>query len=505
MKVTKESSSAVEVILNVEMDTADEDPYIDRSYRRTVGRLNIPGFRKGKAPRSIVESYVGRIALVQEALDFMIPETLNKALQEEEIQAFVEPRVEVLELEPVSFKATVPLEPTVELGDFYNVRLEKEPVEIADEEVDQVLERIRREMAPWEPVARPVQFGDLLNLNVQGEMDGEEVVNDQEVDYIPETTNVLPFPGFAEHLENLEEGQSKEFNVTIPEEYPRPEYAGKEVAFKVDVISVKEKALADLDDEFAKGVGEGFDDMAALRAHILERVTSEAEAQANYSFQEQSMNSLLESATITTSDLLLEREIQSMQEERERMLRNQRLDLDTYLSYVGKTEEEFQEELRPVAEDRLNRMLVVRKLAQEEGLEVSPEEVREEIETMLATASGENVNAMRRAFNTEGTTDSIRSSLLNQKVMARLVEIVQGLEPGAGDEDSNDESVVEESVAEEPDAEDAEVAQPVAEAQDAGAEAAAESDAETDAGEADPDSPTDEAESSDTEGSKEGA
>ena len=432
MKVTKESSSAVEIILNVEMDATDEDPYIDRSYRRTVGRLNIPGFRKGKAPRSIVESYVGRMALVQEALDFMIPETLNQALQDENIQAFVEPRVEVTELEPVSFTATVPLEPNVDLGDFYSVRLEKEPVEIADEEVDQVLERIRREMAPWEPVDRPVQYGDLLNVNVEGEMDGEVLVNDQEIDYIPEPTNVLPFPGFAEHLEGMAEGEHKDFTLTVPEDYPRTEFAGKDVAFKVDVLSIKEKALADLDDEFAKGVGEGFDDMEALRAHILERVTSEAEAQASYSFQEQSLNSLLESATITASDLLLEREIESMQDERERMLRNQRLDLDTYLTYVGKTEEEFHEELRPMAADRLNRMLVVRKLAQEEGLEVSPEEIQEEIESMLSGASEENENAMRRALNSESTRESIRGSLLNQKVMARVVEIVQGLEPGAG-------------------------------------------------------------------------
>ncbi len=440
MKVTKESSSNVEVIINVEMETSDEDPYIDRSYRRTVGRLNIPGFRKGKAPRSIVENYVGRTALVQEALDFMIPETLNQVLQEQEIQAFVEPRVEVMELEPVTFNATVPLEPTVDLGDFYNVRLEKEEVEISDDEVDRVLDRIRREMAPWEPVSRPVQFGDLLNVNVKGEMDGEEVVNDQEVDYIPETTNVLPFPGFADHLEGLEEGSQKDFTVTIPEDYPRPEYAGKDVAFSVEVLTIKERALADLDDDFAKGVGDGFDDMEALRAHILERITGEAESQASYAFQEQSMNSLLESATITASDILLEREVQNMQDERERMLRNQRLDLDTYLSYVGKSQEEFQEELRPMAEDRLNRMLVVRKLAQEEELDVTPEEIEEEIETMLAGATAENETAMRRALNAEGTRESIRGSLLNQKVMARLVEIVQGLEPGALAEQAEEES-----------------------------------------------------------------
>ena len=479
MRVTKESSTPVEIILNVEMDAADEDPYIDRSYRRTVGRLNIPGFRKGKAPRSIVESYVGRIALVQDALDFMIPETLNQALQDEEIQAFVEPRVEVTELEPVSFRATVPLEPAVDLGDFYSVRLEKESVEVSDEEVDQVLERIRREMAPWEPVERPVAFGDLLNVDVVGEMDGEALLNDQEIDYIPEPTNVLPFPGFAEHLEGMEEGEHKEFIVTVPDDYPRTEFAGKDVAFKVDVLSIKEKALADLDDEFAKGVGEGFDDMAALRAHILERITGEAESQADQAFQEQSLNSLLESATITASDLLLEREIQNMQDERERMLRNQRLDLDTYLSYVGKTEEEFQDELRPVAEDRLNRMLVVRKLAQEEELDVTPEEIQAEIESILSGSTEENVGAMRRAFNSESTRESIRSSLLNQKVMARLVEIVQGLEPGAG-------AATEEAAAEQTDSE-------------------TEGIAESDTADADIDAATGQADPSETEESNEGA
>ncbi len=493
MKVTRESSSPTEIILNIEMDATDEDPYIDRSYRRTVGRLQIPGFRKGKAPRSIVENYVGRTALLQEALDFMIPETLNQALQEEELQAFVEPRVVVLELEPVSFQATVPLEPAVDLGDFYNVRLEKEPVEITDEQVDQVLERLQSESAPWEPVSRPVQFGDLLNLNVQGNMDGAEVVNDGGVDYIPQTENVLPFPGFAVYLEGMVEGQRQDFILTVPEDYPRPEYAGQDVAFQVEVLSVKEKRLPELDDEFAKGVGEGFEDLAALRAHVLGRITDEAQTQADYAFQERSLASLLENATISVSDLLLEREIQNLQQEREQMLRNQRLDLDTYLTYVGKTEEEFREELRPAAADRLNRMLVVRKLAREEEIEVAPEEVQEEIDSMISSASEENSAAMRRVFNSEDTRESIRASLLNRKVMQRLVEMVQGLEVGAGapaaalepnsdpDLDSDPDPVAAENV--EPVgadalAENVELTDPAAPAETEGSDEGAEPDAE---------------------------
>jgi trigger factor len=484
------------------MDATDEDPYVDRSYRRTVGRLNIPGFRKGKAPRSIVENYVGRIALVQEALDFMIPETLNQVLQDEDIQAFVEPRVEVLELEPVSFNATVPLEPTVDLGDFYNVRLEKDAVEISDDEVDQVLERIRREMAPWEPVSRPVQFGDLLNLNVQGAMAGEQVVDDEAVDYIPRLENVLPFPGFALYLEDMTEGQSKDFTLTVPEEYPRPEYAGKDVAFQVEVLSIKEKQLPELDDEFAKGVGEGFETMEALRAHVVGRITEEAQSQADYEFQELSLASLLENATINASDLLLEREIQNLQQERERMLRNQRLDLDTYLSYIGKTEEEFQEELRPVAEDRLNRMLVLRKLAQEEQIEVAPEEVQEEVDSMVSSSSEENAAAMRRALNSEDTRESIRASLLNRKVMERLMEIFQGIEGAEDLAETTTEMTAETAAGSESDADQSAGESEPSYPSEASDSAAATGDTTESAA---TDSPTNQADPSETDGSDEGA
>ena len=127
------------------------------------------------------------------------------------------------------------------------------------------MEQLRQEAAPWEPAERPVNFGNLLNLNVSGTIDEEQVVDDQAVDYVPQVENVLPFPGFAVYLEGMAEDEEKEFTLTIPEDYPRPQYAGKECVFNVQVLSVKEKRLPDLDDEFAKGVGEGYDDLEALR------------------------------------------------------------------------------------------------------------------------------------------------------------------------------------------------------------------------------------------------
>ena len=201
MNVTKESDSPTEVVLKVELAPEDEEPFISRSYRRIVSRINIPGFRRGKAPRSIVESHLGRTALVQEALEFMVPETLDQILKEENLQAFMEPDLEVLEIEPVSFKAVVTLEPVVELGNLRSIKMEREPVEITDERVNEVIEQLRYESAPWEPVDRPVQFGDLLSLNVTGTIGGDEVIGDEGIDFIPELDNPLPIPGFSVYLE----------------------------------------------------------------------------------------------------------------------------------------------------------------------------------------------------------------------------------------------------------------------------------------------------------------
>lgn len=440
MKVTTESSNPTEIILNIALDAADEEPFIDRSYRRTVGNLAIPGFRKGKAPRSVVESHVGRQALLREALDYMIPETLNRVMQERELRAFIEPQVEMLEWEPVAFKAVIPLEPAVDLGDFRQLRLEKEPREITEAQVDLVIERLRRESAPWEPVARPAQFGDLLTLNVRGEMDGAEIINDSAVDFIPQPGNVLPFPGFAQHLEGLLEGVPKDFVVVIPEDYPRPEFAGKEIFFAATALAIKEKNLPEADDEFAKGVEEGFESIEALRAEMAARLGAEASAQADYAFQERTLATVLDQSTVDLSDLVIGREVQGIVEERERMLRNQRLDLETYLTYVGKTPEEFQEELRPEAIDRLRRTLVMRQLAKEESIAVTAEEVQAEVAEMLENTAEENLEAMRRALYSDETLVSIQNAILTRKTMARLVAIVQGLADAETESDTDTES-----------------------------------------------------------------
>ena len=438
MQVTRESDSSTEVTLNVSMDAEDEEPFLNRSYRRLASRVRIPGFRPGKAPRSIVESHLGRETLLQEALEFMIPESLDQILREHEIRAFAEPQLEVLDLEPVSFKAVVPLEPEVDLGEFRSIRLTPAPVEIGEEDINRVLESLQFESAPWEPAERPVAFGDMVTINVKGTIAGEDAIDDEGVDYVPQLDNNLPLPGFSVYLEGMSEGQEKQFTLAVPEEYPQESYAGKDCRFQVEVVAIKEKRLAELDDEFAKGVLDGFESMEALSEHVRERLTEEGKANAQRDLERSIMEEVKKQATINASELIYQREMDSIREDHERSLRNQRLDMDTYLRFVGQTEEEWQEHLRPQAEDRLATVLVMRKLAEQEELEVEDDEIDAEIDRLMENSAEETAESFRRVLGSEDSRESIRSSLMNRKILARLVEI-------ASSEDDADEDVVEPS------------------------------------------------------------
>lgn len=444
MNVTRESVNSTEVTLSIQMNPEDEEPFLNRSYRRVVSRIQIPGFRRGKAPRSIVESHLSRSGLVQEALDFMIPETLDQVLKDENLQAFMEPQLEILDTEPVSFKAVVPLEPLVQLGDFRSMRLERPPVEVTEEQIDEVIERLRSDAAPWEPVDRPLKFGDLVNLNIQGTVAGEQVINNEGIEYVPQQDNLLPIPGFSIYLEGMTEGQNKEFTLTVPDDHEQTEYAGKECRFQAEVLSIKEKILPELDDEFAKGVRDGFDSLQALREDVTQQLTAASENAASRQLEQETLDKLLESTTIEASSMIYQRELDSMLEDRERTLRNQRLDMDTYLRFIGQTQEEWQEQLRPQAEQRLHTYLILRKLAEEEGIEVAHEEVQTEIDSMLSE-SGEAQDAVRQTLNSDNMRDSIRLSLLHRKVLQRLVDIVLGSAEANGAEPGTDGADTEET------------------------------------------------------------
>ena len=425
MKITREETSPREVTLNIELDAADVEPYLDRAYKRVVNRVQIPGFRRGKAPRYIVENYVGREALVRENLDHIVQESVERAIEEENLETFGEPEVEVVEIDPLSVKSVVALEPIVELGDFRSLRLEPEPVEVTEEEVDRAVEQIRYDGTPWEPADRPVRFGDLVTLNLEGIIEGHKVADEEGVEFIPTLDNPVPFPGFSVYLEGMQRDEQKEFALKVPDDYPDKTIEGKECRFHVEVSEIKEKVLPEFDDEFAKGVGDGYESLEALRASIMKDRTERAQIEAERAFQERSLEEVVTGASVEVSDLTTNKEIDHLLEERLQGPRGYKMDMDTYLKNVGKSQEELRDEMRPTAQERLTRYLVVRKLAQGEGIEVSPEEIDDEVEK-IASVSGESGEALRKAFSSDSARGSIGGAILTRKVLERLVQIVGG-------------------------------------------------------------------------------
>jgi trigger factor len=254
-------------------------------------------------------------------------------------------------------------------------------------------------------------------------------------------------------LEGILEGESKLFTLSVPDDYPQENYAGKECQFNVEVLSVKEKNLAELDDEFAKGVRDGFESLEALTDHVRQRLVDESEATETRRLEVSGLEELKKLAKIEASELVYERELDMMYEERARSLQNQQMSMELYLSYVGQTEEELREQMKPQAEERLNTMLMLRKLADVEEIEVGDEDVEVEITNLIESTGGNSDASMMQALNTENARESIRSSLMNRKIMARLVEISQGEEsasPAATDAtDTSPESEPEEESQEE--------------------------------------------------------
>jgi trigger factor len=422
MKVKAEKIDNSQVVLEVEVDPEEEEQSLGEAYRRLVKKADIPGFRKGKAPRAMFERFIGRDVLLQEAMEVLVPRLLARAIEEQELEPIDQPEVEIIQTEPVVFKATIPLSPTVELGDYKEIRIPQEPVEVTDEDLNRVIERLREEHAPWAPVERPAQLGDLVTMDVEGKIGDEPLDKREGIQYQVFADFAFPVPGFAEKLVGLEKGKEAEFSISFPSDHERSELAGHECWFKVLISEIKEKNLPELDDEFAKSVSDEFDSYDAFRERIASNLRGVAEEQARRGYEEQVVDAVVERANVEFPPVLIERDIEGMIGEQERDLRANRMSLEDYLTRMKMSPEQLIEELRPVATKRVTRSLVLSKVMEEEAIEVGDEELDGEIETM-AQAAGERGDEVRQFFKSPVGQQSLQRTLLTRNTVRRLVEM----------------------------------------------------------------------------------
>ncbi len=425
MKVTKEDLPQREVVLNIEVAAEDMVPYMDRAYQRASQRVSIPGFRKGKAPRAVLERFVSREALLDDAVDFMVPELVEQAVEQEQLERGGIPNVEVVQKEPMVLKATVPLAPKVVLDAYRDIRVEPEVVAVEDEEVQQALETLRSELAPWEPVERPVAEGDLATLDVRARAGNREISNQKGVVYLVTQDSPNPVSGFAQALVGARAGESKEFSLFLPAGYPDRRLAEQECLFQVTVHQVKEKRLPGLNDEFAKGVGEGYDSLEALKEKLRNDIRLRKEQLARHRHEDKVVEEVLARTKIEISPLLVDHEVDHLLKDEEEALKRQQVSVDQYLERVGKSEDEHREEARALAVQRLTRAYALLKVAELESLAATAGEVEEELDSLLESA-GPQASTLRRNLDTPGGRESLARVILNRKVVARLVEIARG-------------------------------------------------------------------------------
>ena len=426
MKVTREDLEHSEVSLNIEVEEEDIEPYLQRAYQRVVRRVNIPGFRKGKAPRAVLERFVGRHSLEDDALDLMLPEIVQRAVEEQGVKQASIPQVQMVQREPIVIKAAVPIAPEVVLDAYREIRVPVEPVVVTEEEVNTLLDLLRHDTAPWEPVDRPVAMGDQVTLDIKADLDGKEITKQDGVVYMVMEENVSPVAGFPQQLVGIGSQDTKEFAISMPEDYPDSNLAGKEVEFSVTIHEIKAKNLPELDDEFAKGVGEGYDNLEALTKKLREDFIARREMESQDLYENQVFEKLLEKAQIDISPLMVDHEVSHMLENEEQALRRQQVSVEQYLQTVGKSTDEHREELKQVAEARLKRTYAIGKVAELEGITVSPEEIEEEIERLLDSAGPNQPESLRSNLESDDSRESLEQVLIRRKALQRLVEVARG-------------------------------------------------------------------------------
>ncbi len=436
MKVTLERLPQSRVQLEIEVDPERVERSLEAAYRRIVRRTKIPGFRPGKAPRAVVERLVGREGLLREALDELVGDAFGEAVARENVEPIGRPHVEILDLEPVRFKAVVPVKPTVELGDYTSLRIPLEPTPVTDEMVEEQLLALRRRRALYVPVDRPIRWNDVVTADVRGATaEGETFIEDEAAEFILREGQTLLIPGLAEAFIGMAKGDSKELELEVPDSFSIERFRGKRVRLTLTVREVKEEQLPELDDEFAQQIdAEEFPTIDALRTRIRAELEEAFRREAEEKLRLEALDKLVELSKLEYPELLVEHEIDHMVRE---MAGDDRQAFLAELRRIGRSEAEFRASLREAAARRVERSLVFEAFAEREGIEVSDDEVTAEIERLAGDREPERSRFIE-VFSDPRGREAIRNQLYRRKTLERLQAVVTGTDgaPAAAEEAS---------------------------------------------------------------------
>ena len=371
--------------LTIEVAAEDLEKAMQNAYQKAKGRISIPGFRKGKAPRKMIEQMYGKGVFLEDAVNALIPEHYSKALAECELEIVSQPTIDITQAEPGKafiFTAEVAVKPEVTLGDYKGVEVPKTEITVTDEDVEAELKKEQEKNSRTISVEdRAAQLNDIVTIDFEGSVDGVPFDGGQATEY-PLTLGSNTFiPGFEEQLVGAKVGDDVDVKVTFPEEYQAKELAGKEAIFKCAVKKIEAKELPELDDDFAKDVSE-FDTLAEYKEHVKTNLEDKKADEAKRAKEDAAVDKAIENAQMDLPDAMVETQCQQMLDDFSRRMQSQGLSMDQYFQFTGMTADKMMDELRPQAEKRIKTRLVLEAIAKAENIEITDEKLDEEIAKM---------------------------------------------------------------------------------------------------------------------------
>lgn len=423
MSTTVEKISSNKVKLSFDIDAAKFDEAMGKAYIKVRGQVAIPGFRKGHAPRKMIENMYGEGVFYDEAFELIFDEVYGPAIDENKLEVVDRPQVDIQQIgtgKNLQFTCEVFVKPDVTLGEYKGVEVKKEHTLVTEDDVNAEIEKERNKQAAEVSVDdRAVAEGDTVNLDYSGSVDGVKFAGGTAEGQTLKIGSHTFIPGFEEQMVGMNIGEEKDLNVTFPTEYHAPDLAGKEAVFHVKVNSITETQLPVLDDDFAKDISE-FDTLDAYKADVRAKLEAQAAERDNNAFTNAVIEKVMANATVEIPDAMVERQIDSMVRNFEARLAQQGLKLADFMKYTGQDEKSFRNQYRDQAEKSVRANLVLEAVENVEKFEAAEEEIDAEIEK-FAKQIGQNVEDLKKNL-TEGDREYFKADVIRDKAVKFLCD-----------------------------------------------------------------------------------
>ena len=418
--------------LTIEVSAEDLDKAMEKAYQKQKSRISLPGFRKGKAPRKMIESMYGKGVFMEDAVNSLVPQEYTKALGECDLEIVSQPEINVTQMEPgkaLIFTADVAVKPEVTLGDYKGVEVPKSEIAVTDEEVDAEVKKEQDKNARTVAVEdRAAANGDITTIDFEGFVDGVAFDGGKGTDYALTLGSGTFIPGFEDQLVGANTGDHVEVKVTFPEEYQEKELAGKEAVFQCDVKKIETKEVPELDDEFAKDVSE-FDTLAEYKEDVKKKLTEKKEKEARTAKENAAVDKAIENAQMDIPELMTKTECRQMMDDFSRRMQQQGLSMEQYFQFTGQSMDKMMEDMKPQALKRIQTRLVLEKVAEAENIQPSEEEITEEIQKM-ADAYKMEADKIREAIGESGL-EQMKKDMAVQKAVTVIADAAVEVEKAA--------------------------------------------------------------------------